>query len=83
MDTTERTTVAQQIIDAEARIEQFEALQDEIDKLQAVKDGKLYRVHLIAEDQSSVAVPDEEIITKSGVVLDRLIAEKLAEQAAV
>lgn len=83
MDTSTRATAEQQIADARERIGRFDAIQNEIDKLQAVKDGGLYRANLIAETNDAVAVTDAEIITKAGVVLDRLIAEKVAEQKAI
>ena len=83
MTADEKSTITQQIVDAEDRIERFDAIQLAIDKLQRVKDGTLYKVNLIAETNDAVAVTDEDIVAKAVVVLERLIAEKLAEQAAV
>ena len=76
-----RDTTETAIIEATEKIAEFDRLQAELDRLNAIM-GNIRQVNFIS-DQQTMAITDADMLTKAEAAIVKLITSTLAEQVAI
>ena len=76
-----RDTTETAIIEATEKIAEFDRLQAELDRLNAIM-GNIRQVNFIS-DQQTMAITDADTLTKAEAAIVKLITSTLAEQVAI
>ena len=76
-----RDTTETAIIEASEKIAEFDRLQAELDRLNAII-GNIRQVNFIS-DQQTIAITDADMLTKAEAAIVKLITSTLAEQVAI
>ncbi len=76
-----RDTTETAIVEATEKIAEFDRLQAELDRLNAIM-GNIRQVNFIS-DQQTMAITDADMLTKAEAAIVKLITSTLAEQVAI
>ncbi len=82
MTTAERDSTITQISDAQAKIEEFDRLADEISSLESIV-GKVRQVNFISDEGQVKAVSDPDMLSKAEAAIVKLLNAAVAEQGAL
>ena len=82
MTTAERDSTITQISDAQAKIEEFDRLADEISSLESIV-GKVRQVNFISDEGQVKAVSDPDMLSKAEAAIVKLLGAAVAEQGAL